>query len=152
MRNIGFYIVSPIGKVLVNIGSILYIYDVKVKSYPMALSLVKLHKQPKGLAQLRRRCYVPCTWPPIFSGPSTAASEGRARTCPKRLCNLTRRCSLNHLLTSTSYLFYDKLFGLTFFATNDHFIMTDISNWSCEKNMKIEGFKAGNNQEIFFFI
>lgn len=41
---------------------------------------------------------------------------------------------------------------LTFFAMNDHFIKTDISNWGCEKNMKIEGFKAGNNQEIFFFI
>ena len=78
-------------------------YDVKVKRYPMALSLVKLHKQPKGLAQLRRRCCVPGTWPLIFSGLSTAASEGRARACPRRLCNLTRRCSLSHLLTSTSY-------------------------------------------------
>ena len=26
----------------------------------MALSLVKLHKQPKGLAQLRRRCCYRC--------------------------------------------------------------------------------------------
>ena len=26
-------------------------YDVKVKRYPMALSLVKLHKQPKGLGE-----------------------------------------------------------------------------------------------------
>ena len=50
-------------------------YDVKVKRYPMALSLVKLHKQPKGLGER-----------PVL---------GR--------CNLTRRCSLNHLLTSTSY-------------------------------------------------
>jgi len=58
----------------------------------MALSLVKLHKQPKGLVQLRRRCCVPGTWPLFFSGLSTAASEGRARACPRRLCNLTRRC------------------------------------------------------------
>ena len=64
-------------------------YDVKVKRYPMALSLVKLHKQPKGLGER-----------PVLG---TAASEGRARACPRRLCNLTRRCSLNHLLTSTSY-------------------------------------------------
>ena len=27
------------------------LYDVKVKRYPMALSLVKLHKQPKGLGE-----------------------------------------------------------------------------------------------------
>ena len=32
----------------------------------MALSLVKLHKQPKGLAQLRRRCCVSESVPKAF--------------------------------------------------------------------------------------
>ena len=53
----------------------------------MALSLVKLHKQPKGLAQLRRRCCMPGTWQLVFSGLSSAASEGR-ESVPKAFVQL----------------------------------------------------------------
>ena len=39
---------------------IFLLYDVKVKRYPMALSLVKLHKQPKGLGErpVLGRCFL----------------------------------------------------------------------------------------------
>ena len=45
---------------LVSVKQLNQYYDVKVKRYPMALSLVKLHKQPKGLGErpVLGRCFL----------------------------------------------------------------------------------------------
>ena len=72
----------------------------------MALSLVKL---PSSCTNSRRALASGRYLAADFGGLSTGASDGRARACTRRLCSLTRRCSLNHLLTSTSLYIKDYI-------------------------------------------